>query len=179
MKFYRAWGKRLLTLPGCIKGNYRRSILIIRGANIALTSEIGKVIIDGPKRKLRIGSSSVLGRVFIALHDHITIGANVSITDGVRLLTASHDPLDPHFSHIKREIVIEDYVWIGMGAIILPGVKLGTGCLVGAGSVVSKSVPPNAIVAGNPAKELTKKRCDNLKYNPTEFLAVNQAWLVG
>ena len=49
-------------------------------------------------------------------------------------------------------IIIEDDVWIGANSIILKNVTLGQGCVVGAGSVVTKSVEPYAIVAGNPAK---------------------------
>jgi maltose O-acetyltransferase len=76
-------------------------------------------------------------------------------------------------------IVIEDFVWIGTGAIILPGVRLGHGSVIGAGAVVSKSVPKSAIVVGNPAKSIQKTRCENLNYNPCEFLAENRAWLMG
>lgn len=49
-------------------------------------------------------------------------------------------------------ITIEDGVWIGGGAIVLGGVTLGEGCVVGAGAVVTRDVPPNTVVAGNPAK---------------------------
>jgi maltose O-acetyltransferase len=51
-----------------------------------------------------------------------------------------------------RPIVIEDDVWIGARVTILGGVNIGTGAVIGAGSVVTKNVPPYAIVAGNPAK---------------------------
>mgnify|MGYP002673274138 FL=1 len=54
----------------------------------------------------------------------------------------------------KGDIVVEDDVWIGYNATILGGVKLGKGCIVGASSVVTKDVPPYAIVAGNPARIL-------------------------
>lgn len=60
----------------------------------------------------------------------------------------------------KGPIIIEDDVWIGMDAIILSGVKVSKGAVIGAGSVVTKDVPPYAIVAGNPAK-IVKYRFNN------------------
>jgi acetyltransferase-like isoleucine patch superfamily enzyme len=58
------------------------------------------------------------------------------------------------FDHIMliSKVIIQDYVWIGRRVIILPGVTIGTGAVVGAGSVVSKDVPPYAVIVGNPAK---------------------------
>jgi acetyltransferase-like isoleucine patch superfamily enzyme len=109
----------------------------------------------------------------------VKIGERVCINDGVDILTASHDVLDPKWQHIKGKIEIEDYVWIGTGAMILPGVTLGRGCVVGARAVVSKSVEPGTIVVGNPAKIVSKKRVEQLNYNPCEFLTVNRSWLIG
>lgn len=60
----------------------------------------------------------------------------------------------------KGDTVIEDGVWIGMRAIICAGVRLGEGCVVAAGAVVTKDVEPYAIVGGNPAKVI-KKRFDD------------------
>ena len=53
---------------------------------------------------------------------------------------------------IPKKIVIKDYAWIGSKSVILPGVTIGENAVVGAGSIVTKDVPDNAIVAGNPAK---------------------------
>ena len=52
---------------------------------------------------------------------------------------------------VAKRIVIEDNVWIGGGAIVLPGVTIGKNAVVGAGSVVTRDVRPNTVVAGNPA----------------------------
>jgi acetyltransferase-like isoleucine patch superfamily enzyme len=49
-------------------------------------------------------------------------------------------------------VTIEDDVWIGSNCVILPGVKLGCGCVIGAGSVVTENIPPNAIAVGVPAR---------------------------
>lgn len=58
------------------------------------------------------------------------------------------------------KIVIEDDVWVGSNAIILHGVKIGRGAVIGAGSIVTKSVPPYAIAVGNPAKIIKRRFTD-------------------
>lgn len=178
-KFYKAWAKRLQALPALIQRNYRRSKLTGKGAVIHETAEIGEVTVQGHKKNLHIGRSSFLGRVLIALHDEVIIGDNVCINDGVEILTASHDVTDPEWKHVKAKIIIEDYAWIGTGAMLLPGVTIGKGAVVGARAVVTKSVLPGVIVAGNPAKPLQRKRAEKLVYDPCEFLAANRAWLKG
>jgi maltose O-acetyltransferase len=179
IQFYKAWAKRLLCMPELIRRNKRRNRLVSKGALIDSTAEIGEVDVAGAKMNLKIGAFTFLGKVHIALHDKVVIGNNVCINDGVQLLTASHDVMDPKWNHVKAEIIIEDYVWIATNAIILPGVRIGKGAVVGAGAVVSKDILSGQIVAGNPAKPISKKRCEELNYNPCEFLAGNKAWLVG
>lgn len=85
----------------------------------------------------------------------ISIGNNVQITDGVCFYTHGGAHVlraeIPDFD-IFGEIVIEDWVYIGAHSLIMPGVTIGTGSLIAAGSVVTKSVPPYSVVGGNPAK---------------------------
>ena len=178
-KFYRAWGKRFFSFQELLYLNWRRNVLVWSGAQIDDTAEIGKVSIIGHKNLLAVGSLSFIGQAFIALHDRVKIGERVCINDDVKILTGSHNVSGSKWDQTKKEITIDDYVWIGTGAMILPGVHLGRGAVVGAGAVVSKSVEPGAIVVGNPAKAIDKKRCDSLDYNPCEFLASNRAWLLG
>ncbi|MCG9793517.1 acyltransferase [Flavobacterium algicola] len=175
--YFKRWGKRLLTISELIKNNNRRQKLVRKGANIDATAEIGMTKITGKKENLSIGAFSTIGRVEIALHDFVSIGNYVCINDGVIILSASHDVLDPLWQHKKAPIIIGDYAWIATSAIILPGVNIGYGAVIGAGAVVSKNVPDYAIVTGNPAKQIVKKRTEVLKYNPCEFLATNDAWL--
>ncbi len=85
----------------------------------------------------------------------LTIGNNVFIAPNVQIYTAIH-PLNPieRNKHIGQAmpITIEDDVWIGGGSIILPGVTIGKGTTIGAGSVVNKSIPAHTVAVGNPCR---------------------------
>ena len=178
-KFFRAWGKRFFSFPELLYRNKRRNKLIKRGASIHETAEIGRVNITGGFKFLSIGREAFLGRVTISIHDYLKIGNRVCINDGVEILTASHDVSDPDWKEIKASVIIEDYVWIGTGAMILPGITIGHGAVVGARAVVSKSVEAGTVVVGNPARVVKNIRPSELNYNPCEFLAANRAWLTG
>jgi acetyltransferase-like isoleucine patch superfamily enzyme len=97
----------------------------------------------------------------------IIVGDRVSISQEVVILTADHDVNSPDFAGREREVTIEDYVWIGTRAMILPGVTIGKGALVAAGSVVTRDVAPYSVVAGIPAKVI-KVRPTDLNY-PTFY----------
>jgi len=84
----------------------------------------------------------------------ITIGADVDIAPQVNIWTLQHDPASPDFATKGGAVTIEDFVWVGNRAIILPGVTLGRGCVVATGAVVTKSVAPYIIVGGVPAKPI-------------------------
>lgn len=85
----------------------------------------------------------------------VRIGNNVFIGPNVSMYTACH-PLEPEVRNTGVEwaepITIGNNVWIGGGATILPGVTVGDNAVIGAGSVVTRDVPGNTVVAGNPAK---------------------------
>lgn len=85
----------------------------------------------------------------------ITIGNNVLFGPNVQVYTATH-PIDAQLRNSGKEmgypIEIGDNVWVGGGAIICPGVTIGDNVVIGAGSVVTKDIPKNVVVAGNPAK---------------------------
>lgn len=87
----------------------------------------------------------------------IEIGDDVFIGPKCNLITINHDVNpDNRSATYGKPIKIEDKVWLGINATILPGVTLGYGCIVGANSVVTKDVPPMTIVAGNPARIIKK-----------------------
>ncbi|WP_343699803.1 sugar O-acetyltransferase [Caulobacter sp.] len=90
----------------------------------------------------------------------VTIGAATAIGPGVQILTADHprDPVERRTGlESGRPIHIGSNVWIGGGAIILPGVTIGDDAVVGAGSVVTRDVAPGATVVGNPARVVVPK----------------------
>ena len=85
----------------------------------------------------------------------ITIGDDVQMGSNVQLLTPTH-PVDPEPRRAKWEaaepITIADNVWLGGGAIVLPGVSIGENTVVGAGAVVSRDLPAGVVAVGNPAR---------------------------
>lgn len=94
----------------------------------------------------------------------LRIGENVSISPEVTILTAFHRVDDPDFRVEERPVVIEDHVWIGTRATILAGVTLGRGCVVSAGAVVTRDVPPLAIVGGVPARPIGTRPASATEY---------------
>jgi maltose O-acetyltransferase len=106
--------------------------------------------------QLRIGARTFANFGLVALDcASITIGEDVQIGPNVQLLTPTH-PLDPATRRAKIEaaepIVIGANVWLGGGAIVLPGVTIGDHTVVGAGAVVTKDLPPCVVAVGNPAR---------------------------
>lgn len=84
----------------------------------------------------------------------VKIGANVLFGPAVQIYTATHplDKIHRRSEEFGKPVVVGDDCWIGGGAIICPGVTIGSGAVVAAGAVVTKDVPANSLVAGNPAK---------------------------
>lgn len=129
---------------------------------LALLGEIGDDVEVRSPVYVDYGSNVHLGtRLFInyccQLADvaKITIGDDVQIGPHVQLLTPAH-PLDPQRRRDKWEtalpITIEDNVWLGGGVIVCGGVTIGRDTVVGAGSVVTKSLPPGVLAVGSPAR---------------------------
>lgn len=99
----------------------------------------------------------------IQIGNNVAVGANTIICDtDFHPLQPSERQKDPNRG-TTAPIVIEDNVFIGMQSLILKGVTIGTGSVIGAGSVVTRDVPPGVVVAGNPAKII--KRLDELDPN--------------
>lgn len=94
----------------------------------------------------------------------LSIGNHVDVASEVMFWTSQHDTSSPTFAAIEKKSTIEDYVFIGPRSIILPGVTIGTGAIVAAGSVVTKSVEPHTIVAGVPAKKIGDRAEKNYSY---------------
>jgi acetyltransferase-like isoleucine patch superfamily enzyme len=94
----------------------------------------------------------------VVLGDYTNIGPNVGI------ISSNHDPIDNDRHVTAAPIEIGRFCWLGMGAVVLPGVKLGDFTIVGAGAVVTKSFTEGyCVIAGNPAriiKQLNREECD-------------------
>jgi maltose O-acetyltransferase len=147
-------------LPDFTFPRTRARLLAMVGCDIRPGAAVlGHVALVGPKHaagNLRIGPGCVIAPgVTFCFDAPITIGKNVSIGPRVTLYTATHslglESRRMHLHTAARPIVIEDGAWVGFGAVILAGVRVGRGAVVSAGSVVTSDVPDNHLVAGNPA----------------------------
>ncbi|MBA2706506.1 MAG: acyltransferase [Gemmatimonadaceae bacterium] len=128
-------------------------------------------LIVGPRGSVSVGEFTVLNGTYLICNDRIDIGAHCLLSWGVvitdnwsggwmsiesrraAMLASAESPVrHPPSTAIPRPVVLEDNVWVGFGAVILPGVRLGRGCIVGCRSMVYEDVPPYAVVAGDPAR---------------------------
>lgn len=123
-------------------------------------------------RHIKIGQDTLIGervtldgrRQLPNSQGGLEIGSHVDIASEVMIWTSEHDLHDPNMRAIEEKVIIEDYVFIGPRAIILPGVKIGRGAAVGAGAVVTKDVEPGTIVGGVPAKVIGRRDIRHYNY---------------
>jgi maltose O-acetyltransferase len=115
--------------------------------------------------KISIGEGTIIGYgVFLDGRDRLEIGNHVDFASEVMVYNAEHDHNSVDFHAITEPVVIEDYVFVGPRAIILPGVRIGRGAIVAAGAVVTKDVVPMSVVGGVPAKVIGERRVQDLNY---------------
>lgn len=142
---------------------FERGVMVFHPENIEIGDNVyigHNAMLKGYYRNLmRIGSNTWIGQnCFLHSGGGITIGDYVGLGPGVQILTVSHKlDDDAQTPIITREqdflpVTIADNCDIGVGTIILPGVTIGSGSMVGAGSVVTRDVEPYSIAAGNPAR---------------------------
>jgi len=108
-----------------------------------------------------VGDVIIGNHTRIGLHNTIigpvTIGSHVNLAQGITITALNHN-FDDSEKRIDqqgistKEVVLEDDIWVGANAVILPGVTIGTHAVVAAGAIVTKDVPPHSLVAGVPAK---------------------------
>lgn len=119
------------------------------------------VIFAMPGAKILIGDNVGMSSPCISAHKFICIGNNVKIGAGTTILDSDCHSLNykcrqvgggDTLNKVDKEILIEDDVLIGMNCIILKGVRIGARSIIGAGSVVSKDIPEDAVAAGNPCR---------------------------
>lgn len=140
-----------------------RSLLLKR-----LLGSVGHGAIIEPPFHCTYGGNTHLGdHVYLNFscvildNNAVRIGHHVMIGPAVQIYTAAH-PMEAETRirglEVAKPITIEDEVWIGGGAILLPGVTVGRAAVVGAGAVVTRDVPPRVVVAGNPARVIREIR---------------------
>lgn len=162
------WAK--MFLKNCPSGvRFGRNIEIRSPKNITLNRKVkfdDYCFLDATKSSIIIYANSSFNRniqINASLGGKITIGENCIIGPGVIFRSSNHNFYNPDVpiknqGHNSSDIIIEDDVWIGASAIILPGVTIGKGCIVAAGSVVTKSFRAFQVIGGVPASIIKKRR---------------------
>lgn len=112
-------------------------------------------------QNITIGENTIVG-LWCCLDGRsgITIGNHVNISSEVAIWTLQHDHRDPEFGNVGAPVVVGDRAWLSFRSTILPGVTIGEGAVVAAGSVVAKDVAPYTIVGGIPAKVIGQRNRD-------------------
>lgn len=130
------------------------------GENI---TALGRV--KGFNKNVRIGNHCGFNGMQILGDGKVTIGDYLHSGEKITIITTNHNydnaesiPYDK--KRIRKAVKIKDFVWIGHGVIICPGVTIGEGAIIAAGAVLTKDVPDYAIVGGNPAKIIKYRNID-------------------
>ena len=146
---------------------FEAGVLVFHPENIELGTNVyvgHQTILKGYyKNRMRIGAETWIGQqAFFHSAGGIDIGARVGIAPGVRIITSFHGEAGRGVPILSAPIelgpvVIEDDCDLGVGAIVLPGVRIGKGAQIGAGAVVAQDVPPYCVAVGVPAR-VTRER---------------------
>ena len=110
--------------------------------------------------RIKLGRRSFLGwsqGCYIQARNGIHIGNNLRMGPNVGLISANHDPDDYDKWVEVLPIVIGNNVWIGMNAVVMPGVSIGDNVVIGANSVVTRDIPSNSIAVGSPCSVISEK----------------------
>lgn len=143
-----------------INSNLRMKLLKKAGMKLSESSLIEEDVFLGSKKLIMGDNTYINVGCFLDGSEEIILEDYARIGPFAKILTGSHDyrhsvirriPGDPV---VAKKVVIEKGVWIGIGAMILPGITIKKGCIVAAGAVVTKDTQPNGLYAGNPAKRI-------------------------
>ena len=159
------FGKNLC-IPGKVSWSIRGGKIFIGddfyfssgdGVNPIASNLQGAIYVE-KEANLTIGKNVGMSSTRMWIHDSVTIGDNVKIGACVLITDTDAHPMDYKVRRTTNEgtksapIVIEDDVWVGAHSIILKGVTIGARSIIGAGSVVTRSIPADCVAAGNPCK---------------------------
>ncbi len=134
------------------------------GVNPIAGNTQGAVYVEDGAR-LTIGDNVGMSSTRLWIHDSVTIGDNVKIGACVLITDTDAHPMDYMARRTTNEgtksapIVIEDDVWIGAHSVVLKGVTIGARSIIGAGSVVTRSIPADCVAAGNPCRVIRRVNC--------------------
>lgn len=149
----------------CPFWTFRKFIYRSAGLEIGQGSKIHVFTRFFEPGNIEIGNDSVIGEFgFLDGRAKLKIGDHVSVASQVLIYNSEHNVQDSEFKAVEEPVIIEDYVFIGARAIILPGVKIGRGAIVASGAVVTKDVASGKIVGGVPAKEIGERKVKDLRY---------------
>lgn len=151
------WRWTLSYLLTAYESNHRQ----LRAAVVEPTATIAKSTDIRQGHLLSVGAKSVIGpwcTIWAGDHARIDIGPNTMLGPHVRIFSANHGVLRAAYMRdqpfVEAPVSIGGDVWIGANSVVLPGVSIGTGAIVAAGSVVTKDVAAFDIVAGAPARPI-------------------------
>lgn len=149
---------------GCV---FEEGVLVFHPDRVWVGADVyvghGAILKGYHAGEMRIGDGTWIGqRCFFHSAGDLTIGRNVGVGPGVKIITSSHEEAGRdvpilHASLRFAPVVIEDDADLGVGSVVLPGVTIGRGAQVGAGSIVTRDVAPYTVVAGNPARLLRER----------------------
>jgi maltose O-acetyltransferase len=144
---------------------FRRFVYRFWGVKIGKGSTIHMGAIFYDPKNIKIGEDTIIGEnAVLDGRDKLIFGNHVDVASEVMFYNGEHDINDQNFKPTFAPVIIEDYVFIGPRAIILPGVTVRKGGVVAAGAVVTKDVPEFTVVAGVPAKPIYERKTKNLNY---------------
>lgn len=181
IKFYPYINRMILRSYGAVLGNNiqipGKVHWLIRGGKVCIGDNLyfssgdavnpigsnlqGAIYVEGGA-SLTIGNDVGMSSTRMWIHDSIKIGNHVKIGGCVLMTDTDAHPIDFMARRSSNEgtkaapIVIEDDVWVGAHSIILKGVTIGARSIIGAGSVVTKSIPTDCVAAGNPCRVIKK-----------------------
>ena len=143
---------QLIIEDGCVLVNKHEN-------NLAGILHECRFVLQNENALIHIGEHCGLSGVTIMCAKKVILGRNVALGANVIIYDNDMHAINPYLRQydndnniVAKEVVIDDHVWVGANSIILKGVHIGRGACIGAGSVVTKDVPPLTIYAGNPAK---------------------------
>jgi len=143
----------------------RKNIYRLFGVKIGRGSTIHMWTNFFMPKNIKIGNDSIIGNnAFLDGRAPLVIGNHTDIASEVMIYNSEHNINSIDFSAREEKVEIGDYCFIGPRVIILPGVKIGKGCVIGAGAVVTKDVTDFSVVGGVPAEVIGERKNKNPEY---------------